>query len=117
MDNLPDLQEQLAFIMLTVVGLVAITALGLWLARWIFSQKWIIRNANPTMKVVERLPISAKTTLFLLEAEGRQLLIAESSDDVCAVADLSRFRLHPPAAPEPTSLKTPVELATSHKLS
>ena len=104
MDNLPNLQEQLTYIMLTVVGLVAITALGLWVARWIFSQKWIIKSAHQTLKVVERLPISSKTTLFLLEADGRQLLIAESSDDICAVADLSKFRLHPPViSPAPTA--------------
>jgi flagellar biogenesis protein FliO len=95
MDQISSLQAQLAWIMLTVVGLVALAAGGLWLAKWLLQRRWSLQSGTSSLQVVERLPISPKTTLFLIEADGRSLLLAESSDEVCAVADLSRFRLPP----------------------
>lgn len=100
MESTSALQEQLATIMLTVIGLVVLCAVFVWIMRWLTQRRWSLQGASPTMKVVERMAISAKTTLFVVEADGRSLLLAESSDEVCAVADLSRFRLHPqPPAP------------------
>jgi flagellar biogenesis protein FliO len=95
MESTSALQEQLLTIMLTVFGLVVLCAFFVWIMRWLMQRRWALQGAAPTLKVVERMAISPKTTLFVVEADGRSLLLAESSDEVCAVADLSRFRLHP----------------------
>ncbi|MFZ4099680.1 MAG: flagellar biosynthetic protein FliO [Chlamydiia bacterium] len=94
-----DLTGQLAYLFLVLILLLGGAVIALYLIRRFLRHRWNPTAGARSIEVLERTQVSPKTTLFLIEVEGRRLLIAESSDEVCPIADLARFKLEMPPKP------------------
>jgi flagellar protein FliO/FliZ len=69
--------------MLTTLGLVIA---GVFILSWFVKRMTNTRiqqaNASSVIKIVERRSLSPKTTLYLLDVQGKNIAIAESSNGV-----------------------------------
>lgn len=96
-----DLSGQLGYLFLVLILLLGGAIAALYLVRRFLQHRWVRGGETRSIQVLERTPISPKSTLYLIEVEGRRLLVAESTEEVCPVADLAKFRLDPPIVPKP----------------
>ncbi len=71
---------------LTLAALLALFALSYWLLKKVGRHRVTGMNNLKAIKIRERRPISPKTTLYLLELAGKEILIAESQLDVRPLA-------------------------------
>lgn len=58
---------------------------------WVAKRFGLVKMPNPKtgLKVLERTPVSAKTSLCLVEARGKQFLISVGSERVSLISNLS----------------------------
>lgn len=85
--------EQLTH-MLGVTGiLLAVLLLMLWGARWLQKRRWQNTGAVNLLSRRESLAISPKTTLHVIDCGAKRILVAESSEDVCLLGEMSAFKL------------------------
>ncbi|MCB1117939.1 MAG: flagellar biosynthetic protein FliO [Chlamydiia bacterium] len=71
---------------LTLAALLALFALSYWLLKKVGRHRVTGMNNLKAIKIRERRPISPKTTLYLIELAGKEILIAESQLDVRSLA-------------------------------
>ena len=93
-DNFFDLTEapvsyKGAFVkmILTLLGLILLIVLSVWLLKRISSGRMKQMNFGRSIKVIERRPLSAKSILYLVEIEGKKVVIAESQVEICKIAN------------------------------
>ncbi len=79
--------------LLTLLGLLAFIFLTVWLLRRLSQGRLKSMNLSRGIKILERRPLSAKSTLYLLEVRGKQVLIAESQLDVRTLATIEEAPL------------------------
>jgi flagellar biogenesis protein FliO len=96
MDSGSDFIHQLGYIFLILCGLLIALVLGLYAVRHWLRQKWNRIPEDSKIRLIERCAISPHTRLFYIEVEGRRLLLAESTQEVRAVGEVTRFSLTPP---------------------
>ena len=70
----------------TLLVLIALFILTIWCLRKLIRHKFEKGNNTQTIQIVEKRMISPKTILYLLEIEGKQILIAESQLEVRQIA-------------------------------
>jgi len=89
MDAMSDSYES-AFIkmMLTLGALLLLIALSVYMLRKFSSGKFRGGSSSRTMKILERKPLSAKSVLYLIEVEGKKVLIAESQLEVRTITTI-----------------------------
>lgn len=72
---------------------VLILSVGAIAGLFFILKKVADKVKNPTgentMKIVSRLPLQNKTSLFLVEVSGRKILVGATDRNVNAIADLS----------------------------
>lgn len=80
----PDITEDNKFLseffyMLFMLGLlIGAMLLASWFLKRMASARYEALNTSSNIRVVERRAISPKTTLYLIESEGRSVLLAET---------------------------------------
>ncbi len=75
-------------VLLILIGLAFVFLLMLLFKR--FSMiRYAQLNQNSHIKIIERRPISTKSTLYLIQIGSQKVLIAESQIEIKKVADLS----------------------------
>ena len=115
----PDLApEPYPFLDLAVTLLVfLIVILGAWLAaRWLMRRMYGPQaSAGGRLRVVERVPLEPRRTLYLVEAGEKLLLIGSTDHDVRVLAEFTREQLPAPATPERRSFLDALRDATGRK--
>ena len=71
---------------LTLLALVILFGISYWLLKRMGRSRIQNLNQSKAIKIRERRPISPKTTLYLVELAGKEILVAESQMDVRALA-------------------------------
>lgn len=71
---------------LTLLGLVLLIVLSVWMLKRVSSGRMKQMNFGRSIKVIERRPISAKSVLYLVEIDGKKVVIAESQLEVRTIA-------------------------------
>jgi flagellar biogenesis protein FliO len=67
---------------LTLIGLIVAIFFTIWALKRLSRGRLGSLNASRAIKILERRPLTPKTTLFLVEVNGKQALIAESQLEV-----------------------------------
>jgi flagellar biosynthetic protein FliO len=87
-----------------IVTLLAFLAviLAAWLAaRWLMRRMYGPGAANAgRIRVVERVPLEPRRTLYLVEAGDKLLLLGSTDHGIVVLAEFTREQLPPPATPE-----------------
>ena len=73
-----------------IFAMIAVIALAIVILRYIVPKLGLHRrgSARTDLRVVDRIPLDSRKSLFVLEVEGRRLLLGASDNHVGLVADL-----------------------------
>jgi flagellar biosynthetic protein FliO len=87
-------------LLVTLLVFLAII-LAAWLAaRWLMRRMYGPGAAGERIRVVERVPLEPRRTLFLVEAGDKLLLIGATDHDIRLLGEFARDALPPPTSPE-----------------
>lgn len=76
-------------LVLTLAAFIALILGMAWVYRKFGLRRHLFGNAHALVQILERRALSPKTALFLIEVDGRRLLVGDSPSGVNFVADLS----------------------------
>lgn len=83
-----DYEHAFVKMMLTLVLLLALIIATVWLLRRYSSGRLRGMNRNLSIKILERRPLSQKTSLYIIEAGGKKLLVSESQWEVRTLSQM-----------------------------
>ena len=83
-----DYAAQFLKMILSLGALFALLFVGMWMMRRFYRGKQAWANQRSAIKIIERRPLTAKASLYVVEVEGRSLLIGLSPQGVHRVAEL-----------------------------
>ncbi len=86
----PSYEHAFVKMLLTLFGLIAMIFVTVWLLRRVASVRLQQGKAGQTIKIIERRPLSGKSALYLLEVDGKRVLVSESHLEVRALTSLER---------------------------
>lgn len=86
----PSYQGALTKMLLTLGGLLALVFLTIWALKKL-SQGKIGSYGKKQINVLERRALSPKTVLYIVEVEGKKVLIAESQLEVKRLATIDLY--------------------------
>ena len=75
-------------ILQTIAALALIAAVA-WVLTRFLGPKLLGRASNSRMRVVERLPLEPRRSLYLVEVDGRNLLVGVSENNIRLIEELS----------------------------
>ncbi len=73
---------------LSLIALVALLALTVWFLRRLIQGRLEKGSTNQSIQVLEKRMISPKTMLYLIEADGKKILVAESHLEIVKLQEL-----------------------------
>ncbi len=71
--------------------LIALLILAVWMVKKVSSGRLRSFNNIKSVKILERRPLSPKSMLYIVEVEGKKILIAESHLSVNQITTLERW--------------------------
>ncbi len=86
----PSYEHAFVKMLLTLFGLIAMIFLTVWLLRRVASVRLQRGGSGQAINIIERRPLSAKSALYLLEVDGKRVLISESHLEVRALSTIER---------------------------
>lgn len=75
--------------LLVLAGLIVLIFLTVWILRQISQGKFTGGASYRTIKILERKALSPKSSLYIVEIEGKRIMIAESQVEVRCITTLS----------------------------
>lgn len=77
-----------------IFAMIVVIALAILILRYVVPRLGIHRGISrrTDFRIVDRIPLDARKSLFVLEVEGRRLLLGASDNHVGLVADLGEAR-------------------------
>lgn len=78
----PDIQTAFIKMILTLVALVFLLFLTYWVLRKTIHNRWQKGVGSQQIRIVEKRVLSPKTMLYLVEVDGKKVLLAESHLEV-----------------------------------
>jgi len=60
-----------------------------WALKRVMGKRNIWMNESSIIKILERRPLSPKASLYLLEVEGKKILIGESPNGISRISDVT----------------------------
>ncbi|HEX5035328.1 MAG TPA: flagellar biosynthetic protein FliO [bacterium] len=77
-----------------IFAMIAVIALAIVILRYIVPKLGLHRRGSgrTDLRVVDRIPLDARKSLYVLEVEGRRLLVGASDNHLGLVADLGEAR-------------------------
>jgi flagellar protein FliO/FliZ len=69
---------QLVYMFLCLIGLLVLAYFSVWFLKRLFQNRIARGNATQSIKILEKRMLSPKSVLYLVEVEGRKVLLAES---------------------------------------
>jgi flagellar protein FliO/FliZ len=88
--NLPpgDFGAALAKTLFFLFLIIALLGVSLWFLRRLIQQRMQKSDASRSIQILEKRVLSPKTMLYLVEVEGKKVLIAESQLEVRRLENL-----------------------------
>jgi flagellar biogenesis protein FliO len=83
----PTYEYALGKMLLTLLGLIMLIVLTVWMLRKLGGGK-MGGASSQAIKIIERRPLSQKSVLYLIEVQGKKVLIAESQLEVRRLTDI-----------------------------
>lgn len=77
--------------MLTLLGLVALIVLSVWMLRRVSHSRIKQMNTGRSIKILERRPLSAKSALYLIDIDGKKVVVSESQLEVRPITGGEHF--------------------------
>ena len=77
--------------LLTLGGLLLLVFLTLWALRKLTHGKVGSFGSQKKIKILERKPLSPKSVLYLIEIDGKQVIVSESQLEVRSILNLSEL--------------------------
>lgn len=78
--------------MITLLGLIVLIVISVWMLRRISHGRMKQLNAGRAIKILERRPLSAKSALYLIDIEGKKVVVSESQLEVRPITGGELFR-------------------------
>lgn len=82
----PSYEHALGKMLLTLFGLIVLILLTVWIMRRLSAGRLGRTNADHAIKILEKRALSPKSMLYLLDVEGKHVLISESQLEVRALS-------------------------------
>ncbi len=82
----PSYEHALGKMLLTLFGLIILILLTVWIMRRLSAGRLGRTNTDHAIKILEKRALSPKSMLYLLEVEGKHVLISESQLEVRALS-------------------------------
>lgn len=98
-----ELGSALGKMLLTLIALVALLLISYWFVKKLLQNRLQKGNTNATIQVLEKRMISSKTMLYLIEVEGKKILVAESHLEVKHLANFKNFESQHAEYADPSS--------------
>ena len=73
---------------LILFGIIVAAFIIMWIYRKYGQNRLRLSNQSQSIKILERRPLSPKTMLYIVEVEGKQVLIAESQVQIAPMREL-----------------------------
>ncbi len=92
--ELPNMEYKSSFIRMFFVlfALIALIFLSFYLFKRFVRMKMIGGNSNKNIQILEKRALSPKTLLYLIEVDGKKMVVSESHLDVRKINDLDHSR-------------------------
>ncbi|NDD58848.1 MAG: hypothetical protein EBZ47_06315 [Chlamydiae bacterium] len=85
--KIPSYEGTFVKMILTLAGLIGLVILTVWLLKKL-TQGRIGAFGKKNISVLERRPLSPKTVLYVIEMEGKRMLVAESQLEIKTLATI-----------------------------
>jgi flagellar protein FliO/FliZ len=72
----------------TIFALAFVCGLAYVIFRWVLPRLSVARSSNSMVRIVDRLGLDARKSLYVIEVAGRWLLVASSEAGVQLIAEL-----------------------------
>ncbi len=94
--NLPPGDYGLAFVkmFLTLIALIALFAVTIWFIKRLIRAKLEKGSGTQMIEILEKKMISPKTMLYIIEVEGKRILLAESHLEVRSLSEIANLNLN-----------------------
>lgn len=88
--TIPDTQYQTTFwkMILILFALIGLMIISVWLFKRISKVKITQANAYKTIKILEKRVLSPKSMLYIIEVDGKKIILSESHLEVKKIKDL-----------------------------
>ncbi len=91
---IPSYESTLTKMLLTLGGLLVLVFFTVWILKKIGQGKFGGFGSQKKINIIERKPLSPKTLLYLIEVEGKKILISESQAEVRALVQTGENDLY-----------------------
>ncbi len=90
------------YLLQTLLALGAVCVLGYVVLRWGAKRLYGVGRPGQRMRLIERMPLDPRRSLYLIEVAGRQLLVGSTEQGVTLLTEVS------PDGPELVEMKVSV---------
>ncbi len=87
-------ESSFAKMIFSLLGLFLLIILSIWFLRRMKNAGFKGNSYQKSVRILERKPISPKSTLYVIEAMGKKILISESQHEVRALTELDETLLN-----------------------
>lgn len=91
---IPSYESTLIKMLLTLGGLLLLVFLTIWALKKISHGKFGGFGSQKKINIIEKKPLSPKTLLYLIELEGKKILISESQVEVRSLSAIQENDLY-----------------------
>ncbi len=81
-DHIPSYEATFIKMLITLGGLLALVFFTIWILKKISNGRFGSLGTHKKIIVLEKKPLSPKTLLYLIELDGKKILISESQLEV-----------------------------------
>lgn len=82
MGELTSYQGAFTKMMLSLLALIVLIVISVWILKRVSHGRMRQLNSGHFIKILERRPLSAKSILYLIEINGKKVVIAESQFEI-----------------------------------
>jgi len=84
----PEYKPAFFKMLLILIALIALIFLTFWIFRRLMRMRLTQSNLTKNIKILEKRAISPKSLLYIIEIEGKKILISESNLEVRKIKDI-----------------------------
>jgi flagellar protein FliO/FliZ len=93
-ENMPSYEGAFVKMLLTLGGLLLLVFATIWFLRKITNGRFGSLGTQKKIQILEKKPLSPKTLLYLIEIDGKKVLISESQFEVRTLLPLSEEEMY-----------------------
>lgn len=88
-DKIPAIGGEIFKILLALVALIVAIFVMIWILKRMNQGQFSYGSSHKSIKILEKRPLSQKTMLYLIEVDGKQILIGESQLELKNLAQVN----------------------------